>query len=329
MHARTFARSVEGELRQLPGVRHVAWSYGLPPRGGLRWEGDLISDLPGARVVNMTFGQYVVSPEFFSLYGIPIVRGRSFDESDPFTTVIVSERLARVLWPQVDPIGRTFRLKDDRSENSQQFQVVGLAREIHYPAIDSSLDGPEFYHPYKPVGTPMVSLRCEPGCPDAAAIRHRLASTHPAVRVQRAEPVDARYAAQLARPRAAAALAVTFAAIAVIAAAGGLFSVLSYAVSRRRREFGVRAALGASRRQIRGVVLRDALVVAASGLAIGSLFAAMLARALASIQYGVTPADPVSWSLVLALIALTTAVASWGPARAAATLDPMVLLREE
>ena len=134
---------------------------------------------------------------------------------------------------------------------------------------------------------------------------------------------------ELARPCAAAALAVTFATIAVVAAAGGLFSVLSYAVSRRRREFGVRAALGASRRQIRGVVLRDALVVAASGLAIGSFFAAMLARALASIQYGVTPADPVSWSLVLVLIVLTTAVASWGPARAAATLDPLVLLREE
>jgi putative ABC transport system permease protein len=319
----TLARTVEHELRHLPGVRQVAWSYGLPPRGAITSSGDWISDLPGAPPVNITVYRYVVSQEFFSLYRIPIVRGRSFGASDKFTTVIVSERLARMLWPEVDPIGRTFRLEEER------FQVIGLAREIHYPAIDSRLDGPEFYHPYTAVPTPMISLRCEPGCPDAAVIRHRLASTHPDIHVQNSGPVELHYAAQLARPRAAAALAVAFASIAVVAAAGGLFSVLSYSVSRRRREFGIRTALGASPHQIRRVVLRDALVVATSGLAIGTLFAAALARALGSLQYGVTPGDPLSWSLVLGLIALTTAVASWGPARAAATSDPLVLLRED
>jgi predicted permease len=318
------ARTIEDELRHLPEVRRVAWSYGLPPGGGMESWGDWITDLPGAPAVNAEVSRYVVSPEFFTLYGIPIVRGRGFHPSDNYATVIISERWARTLWPGVDPIGRTFRFE------KEQFQVIGIASEIHYPSIDSRRDGPEFYHPYTTaVGTPMVSLRCEPGCPDAAVIRHRLASTHPAVRVQSAEPVDVRYAAQLARPRAAAALAVTFAAVAVIAAAGGLFGVLSYAVGRRRRDFGIRAALGASRREIRCVVLRDAVIVAASGLAIGSLFAAVLARSIASLQYGVTPGDPFSWSFVLVLIALTTALASWGPARAAATLDPLVLLREE
>ena len=154
----------------------------------------------------------------------------------------------------------------------------------------------------------MASLRCEPGCPDAAVIRQRLASSHPAVTVQDASPLDRKYAAQLARPRAAAALALAFASIALLAAAGGLFSVLSYAVSRRRREFGV---------------------VAASGLAVGSLFGAAFARALASLQYGVTPLDPLSWSLVVGMVAVTIAAASWAPARAAATLDPLVLLRQE
>jgi predicted permease len=317
------SRTIEDDLRQLSGVRQMAWSYGLPPGGGMSSFGDWISDLPGTPAVNMEVSRYFVTQAFFSLYRIPIVRGRSFGASDKFTTVIVSERLAQMLWPEVDPIGRTFRLKEER------FQVIGLAREIHYPAIDSRLDGPEFYHPYTAVPTPMISLRCEPGCPDAAVIRHRLASTHPDVRVQNAGPVEFHYAAQLARPRAAAALAVAFASIAVVAAAGGLFSVLSYSVSRRRREFGIRTALGASPHQIRRVVLRDALVVSTSGLAIGTLFAAALARALASVQYGVTPGDPLSWSIVLGLIALTTTVASWGPARAAATSDPLALLREE
>ena len=120
-----------------------------------------------------------------------------------------------------------------------------------------------------------------------------------------------------------------FAAIGVVAAAGGLFVVLSYAVGRRRREFGVRAALGASRAEIRRVVLRDAVLVATAGVAIGSLFAAALARGLSSLQYGVTPGDPLSWSLVIVVIASTTGLASWGPAAAAARLDPLVLLREE
>jgi predicted lysophospholipase L1 biosynthesis ABC-type transport system permease subunit len=149
------------------------------------------------------------------------------------------------------------------------------------------------------------------------------------VRVQDAGAADRRYVEQVVRPRAAAALAVVFASIAVVAAAGGLFSVLSYSVGRRRREYGVRAAFGASPGQIRRVVWHDALVVAVSGLTIGVLFAAALARALASLQYGVTPEDPLSWSLVLGLIALTVAAASWAPARSAATVDPLVLLREE
>jgi len=318
------ARTLEEEFQHMPGVQQVAWSYGVPPGGGVTSSGDWISDRPGATPVNMTVARYIVSPEFFSLYGISIIRGRTFIPSDTPTNVIVSERLGQALWPGADPLGRTFGIE------GVVLHVVGVAREIHYPTLDSRADSPELYQPYKGVGnTEMVSLRCEPSCPQAAVIRHRLASTHPAVKVQDAGPVERAYAAELARPRAAAALAVAFAAVAVLAAAGGLFSVLSYAVSRRRREFGIRAALGASPNQIRRVVLRDGLLVATTGLAIGSLLAAALARGLASLQYGVTPYDPLSWAIVLGLIALTALGACWGPARAAARLDPQLLLREE
>jgi putative ABC transport system permease protein len=318
------ARALEEEFRQMPGVQQVAWSYGVPPRRGIQDSGDWISDRPGATPVQMEADRYIVSPEFFSLYGIPIVRGRAFSPSDGRSAVIISERMAQALWPSADPVGRTVRIE------TVALHVVGVAKEIHYPSMDPREDGPELYQRYtEAVYTPMISLRCAPDCPDAAVIRHRLASTHPTVKVQDAGPIERRYEAQLARPRATAALAALFAAVAVLAAAGGLFSVLSYAVGRRRRDFGIRAALGASRGQIRRAVLREGLLVATSGLAIGCLFAAALARALASLQYGVTPGDPLSWSIVLALIALTTVVASWVPARAAARLDPMVLLREE
>jgi len=318
------ARNLEEEFRQIPGVKQLAWSYGVPPRGGMIDSGDWISDLPSAIPVNMTVVRYIVSPEFFSLYGIPIIRGRAFIPGDTRTDVIVSERFAQALWPGADPLGRNFHLK------GVALHVVGVAREIHYPAIGSHVDSPELYQSMIGFGnTAMVSLRCGPNCPEAAVIRYRLASTHPSLKVTDAGPVERFYAAQLARPRATAALAVAFAAVAILAAAGGLFSVLSYAVSRRRREFGIRAALGASPDQIRRLVLRAGLLVAAIGLAIGSLLAAALARVLASLQYGITTYDPLSWSIVLGVIVLTTVGACWGPARAAGRLDPQMLMREE
>ena len=317
-------RTIEEELRRLPGVRQVAWSYGVPPRGGMTSFGDWISDVPGVAAYDVVFDRYVVSPQFFDLYGIPIVKGRTFTPIDKYGDVIVSERLAQTLWPDANPVGHTFRFM------KESFQVIGVAREIRLPAIDARLDRPEFYHPYTTTAsTPMVSVRCDPTCPDAAVIRYRLASTHPAVRVQDVRPADQDYAQQLARPRASAALAATFAVVAVIAAAGGLFSVLSYAVSRRRREFGIRTALGASRHEIRRVVLRDGIVITGAGLLLGTIFAAWLARALASLVYGISPGDPMTWSVVLVVLSFTTLAAAWMPASAAARLDPLVLLREE
>jgi putative ABC transport system permease protein len=115
----------------------------------------------------------------------------------------------------------------------------------------------------------------------------------------------------------------------VLAAAGGLFSVLSYTVARRRREFGIRTALGASPAQIGRLVLRDGTAVALTGLAIGAVGAWSLARALMSLQYGVTMNDPHTWGIVIGLLASTTAAASWRPARHAMLVDPVLLLREE
>jgi predicted permease len=316
--------AVEDELRQLPGVQRLAWSYGIPPGGGMTSFGDWVSDAMPSRPLNLVADRYVVGPDFFDLYEIPIFKGRTFAKDDPFTNVIISDEFAKLLWPSADPLGRTFRFE------KESFQVVGVAREIHLPAIDQRLDHPEFYHPYKTVAsTPMLSVRCIPRCPDIGVIRYRLASAHLGIEVQAARPVDREYARQLTRPRASAALAATFAGVALIAAAGGLFSVLSYAVMRRRREFGIRTALGASRRQIRKLVLGDAFVVGVMGLLLGSIFAVWLGRALGSLQYGISPADPITWIAVPVLLMVTVAVASWIPARTAARLDPLVLLRED
>lgn len=318
------ARTIEEQVRQLPGVQQVAWTYGLPPDGGAISFGNWQSDAPGAPIVDMVVNRYSVGPEFFGLYGIPLLRGRTVEPSDQPGAVVVGERLAGVLWPGLEPVGRTFSFQKER------FQVVGLVREIHHPSLDARIDRPEFYQPFAGVGSyAMMSIRCATTCPNAALVRQRIVATHPAVRVVDAQPLEDVYFEQLARPRAAAALGFAFAGVAVLAAAGGLFSVLSYAVGRRKREFGIRTALGASPAHIRRVVLRDGLAVALTGIAIGSVAAWSLGRALVSLQYGVTVADPVTWTFVLGVLGFTTILASWRPARQATRVDPVLLLRED
>jgi hypothetical protein len=265
-----------------------------------------------------------VGPEFFSLYKIPLLRGRTFAAADGRDAVIVGERLASTLWPGVDPIGRTFR------RESQLYHVIGLARETHYPTLEATNDRPEFYQRHAGVGSyASLSVRCGSDCPDPAVLRRQVAAVHPQLQVHEAGPLEAAYLEQQALPRATAALGVAFAVVALISAAGGLFSVLSYAVSRRRREFGIRAALGAAPAQLRRVIVRDGLTVALAGLALGGLFAALLSRGLAWLQYGVTPGDPLSILIVVATIGGTTLLAAWRPARAAACVDPARLLRED
>jgi predicted permease len=320
----TAARVIEERVRQIPGVQEVAWTYGLPPARASFSFGDWQSDAPGNPVVDMRVDRYKVGPEFFELYGIALLRGRTFETSDHQGSVVVGERLARALWPGLDPIGRTFSFEKER------FHVVGLAREIHYPSLDARIDRPEFYEPFAGVGSyAMMSIRCGATCPNTAVIRQQVMGTHAGIRVVEVQALEDVYFEQLARPRAAAALGFAFAGVAVLAAAGGLFSVLSYAVGRRKREFGIRTALGASPAQVRRVVLRDGFVVAMSGIAIGSVAAWSLGRALVSLQYGVTITDPLTWTVVLAVLGLTTLVASWRPARQAMRADPVLLLREE
>lgn len=320
----TAARVIEERVSHLPGVQHVAWSYGLPPDAGAISFGNWHADAPGNPVIDMNVDRYSVGRDFFALYGIPLLRGRTFEPSDPQGFVVIGERLARALWPGLDPIGRTFSFETER------FQVVGLVREINHPSLDARIDRPEFYEPFAGVGSyAMMSIRCGATCPSTAVIRQQILATHPAVRVANVRALEDVYFEQLARPRAAAALGFAFAGVAVLAAAGGLFSVLSYAVGRRKHEFGIRTALGASPNDIRRTVLREGFAVAMSGVAIGSVAAWLLGRALASLLYGVTATDLLTWTLVLAVLGVTTLVASWRPARQAMRADPVLLLREE
>ena len=319
------AQNIGDALRAIPSIRQVAFSFGAPPSGGGFSSGDSwVSDMPGASPQDLMVERYRVEPSFFELYGIPILQGRSFRPDDAVDAVIVGERLAKTLWPGVDPVGRSFRF------SKETFRVIGLTREIHLPAIDPLRDRPEFYQPL-PTGANRLtlSLRCHDACPDAAVIRRRIQEASPGATVWRVEVLDDLYLEQSARPRAAAALGFVFAAIAVLAAAGGLFAVLSYAVGRRRREFGIRLALGARPAAVRYLIFGDGLRIALAGLVIGGAASWWLARGIASMTYGVSPGDIWVWATVASVVTATTLLASWRPAARAGRVNPVTLLRED
>ena len=322
---RAIAATIVDSIRQLPGVERIAFSSGVPPGGGgIHFGDDWLPDGPDARPVSLIASSYNVGDDFFALYGIPLLRGRTFQPGDGPDRVIVGERMAALLWPNQDPVGRSFR------RGKEHLQVIGLVREVHFPSLEASRDRAEFYRPFVPGGSYVwLNVSCQLRCPDEAVVRKQIMAVVPGANVVRLGLLSEQYREELARPRAAAALAATFAVIAVLAAAGGLFSVLSYAVGRRRREFGIRTALGASPQQIRGLVLRDGARVAVLGVGAGIAASVALARVISSLQYGVTGFDPVTWTFVLGLLVATTLAASWRPARAAARVDPVTLLRED
>jgi predicted permease len=321
------AAALEDNIKQLPGVEKIALSTGLPPGGGATYfYDDWRGDGPDARPLHMVVRGYGVGPDFFELYGIPLLGGRTFQAGDGPDDVIVGERLAARLWPGQNPVGRTFHFNKER----QGGHVIGLAREIRFPSLEAYRDQPEFYQPFELGGSNVdMNIRCQGRCPEEAVVRRQVLATVPGATIVRLGLLSDRYREELARPRGAAALGSTFALIAVLAAAGGLFSVLTYAVGRRRREFGIRTALGASPAQIRRLVLRDGSGVAALGVGVGILASAALARVISAVEYGVTGLDPVTWGLVLGVLAATTMLASWRPAHRAMRVDPVALLREE
>jgi predicted permease len=325
------AAAVEDAVRTVPGVTAVSWSYGTPPRGNV-YSGEWTSDLPGVQPVNMLVYQFIVDRNFFDLYRVPVLRGRPFQPADDRTAVLVSERFAQALWPGQDPIGRRFTFAGSAPFENAQLQVIGLVRDIHFPSLERAIDDPEIYVPFSepaPNVLAMLSFRCEATCPAPAQLRRRLSAAHPGVNILDVEPPESRYLGQFVRPRAAATLGSAFAVTALIAAAAGLFSLFSQSVAYRRREFGIRTALGATPLHVRRLVWSEGLTVTLLGIALGAFASILLTRVLSSLLFDVATTDPMSWAIVAVTLAAAIAAAAWHPTRSAVRAAPVALLREE
>ena len=279
-----------------------------------------------------------VSPGYFDVLGLRLVRGRLLtaeDASGASHAVVVNERMAQRLWPNQDPVGKHLLDVDDAPvpavwNASKASVIVGVVRNAREGSLEGGFND-EVYLPMTPgreQAAMYVLLRSRTTPAETAAgLRRVVASIDSLVPVTRVRSMDEVVANSVAAPRALAVLLLGFGSLALVIGAVGVYSLISYIVSWRMREIGLRLALGAQKWQIVLAVVKQSLLLAGGGCVAGLLGAVALSRLLHSFLFEVSAVDPVTYCAVPLLMLVVALTAAWIPARRAAAVDPMVALR--
>jgi putative ABC transport system permease protein len=334
-----FFRELESRLSRLPGVEDLALSNSLPPSGSMQATFYSAIEVAGRPpVANGTGGMVgfrMVTPNYFPALGIHIVRGRPFTEEDRAPTdhpVILSETLAARMFPNQDPLGKMMRFSRLDSHGPWR-TIVGIAANVKNNGLTAEAD-PEFYIPWKDdpeasVRHAFVTFRTSLS-PETAVplVRGEIGGLDATAPVEFAT-MNTRIGKLTAGPRFDATLLSIFAAIGMLLAAIGLYGVVSFFVSQRTQEIGVRMALGANPRNIAKLVLLNVARWTAAGAAVGLLGSWFAARLLQSLLFQVPVHDPILLAAALLLLLVVALFAAWLPARRATRFDPMIALRHE
>jgi predicted permease len=324
-------------IRQLPGVVSVAGAMGMPTgdygsNGGyvLEGQGTMKSHVRQLSQANFSLS----GPAYFSTMGIPLVRGRDFTDGDRYGStpvVIVSEALVRQSFPDVDPIGRRLQCGLD-AESMTWMTVVGVVGNVRQDSPASpaaaALYMPLAQHPFR-ANEVQVAIRTQVD-PESliAPVKRIVSDMNPDV-ATKFTTMNAMLDESVADPRFRTTLALSFAGVALLLAIMGVYAVMSYVTAQRTGEFAIRAALGASRGEILGMVLRGAGQLAATGAAAGVVLALATGRVLANLLFGLTPTDMLTYVIVSALVLPAVLLAALRPALRASRTDPLVALRDE
>jgi putative ABC transport system permease protein len=323
---------IVARVSETPGVVHAGVGTSVPPnRSRARFTMNRAGvSGPGA---DYAVDAAAVTPRFFATLGVPLERGRFFTDADDAThppVAIMTAATARDLIGEGDPIGRNIELASTR-EGHVQATVVGIVGDIKYSGLDAAAGG-TIYRPFAQQSWPtLFVLARTSGDPTALLpqIRRTIGGVDRAVSIVSMNTIDGFIADATAQPRFRTFVLIGLASLAVALAAVGVYGVVAYAVSQRTTEIGIRMALGATRADVVGLVIRDAIGMAGAGLVAGVALSVLAARALGSLLYGVGPTDAASFiGSAIALVAVTMA-ATYMPARRAARVDPIVALRDE
>ncbi len=334
-------RRLLDQLQVAPGVQGAAVMSGLPPNRSpeaipTRIENHTAFD--GSPVEIIDYYQFVMG-DYFATMGVPIVAGRSFEPADaasPGRVVIVNETLANRIWKGRNPIGQ--RVRPNLSVaigfgGDSWHTVIGVAKDVKQGGVEKET-GTELYVSLDQLAmaapTMNVVLRTTLAPAGLSRTLERLVrDVDPAVPIVRLREMDEVFAESIRRPRLLAQLLGAFAGLALLLAAVGTYGVLSCMVTERRREIGVRIALGASRSSVIGLVMKQGLQATVIGVIVGVAGAFAVNRMIASLLFGVQPTDAATMAAVSATISTVAAFACWLPGWRASRLDPNVVLRAE
>jgi putative ABC transport system permease protein len=330
-----YARLLE-RVRAIPGVRSASLADHLPLGQIMRMQGVEIDGYEGPRAPSgmrgLPLDMALVGPDYFDAMGISVLSGRSFkntdDEKAP-PVVVINQQMSERFWPHQNPVGQFVTLMGSEGSRTRA-EIVGVVKTGKYASLG---EDPKsfFYRPllqeYEP-GAQLI-VRTAGDTPIIDALRHEVRALDPRMALVGVETLEQHMQLPLFPARAAGLLLGLFGLLALTLAIVGLYGVMSYSVSQRTREIGVRMALGAQRIDVVRLILGQGLRLTLTGMAIGVVCSVALTWVLRSVLYGISATDPVSFLAVAIVLTMVAAIASYVPARWATRVDPIRALRTE
>ena len=332
---RVFWEQLHERVRAVPGVEIVGSAGGVPFSGWDLQASFHVDGRPAAKQGEELVAHYQsVSPGYFRAIGVPLVRGRMLASADRDSSVrvaVINEALARREFPGQDPVGRRLKVGDADSRDPW-YTIVGVVGDFRHYRLPRPM-GPAVYFPLLARPSYSQTLVIRTGLADPASIegvvRAAIRALDPDVPAYQVQTFERMVSRSLWQPRLHGQVLGTFAALALLLAVVGVYGVISYAVAERAREFGVRMALGASRRQVMALVVRQGARLAALGAGIGLAAALALSRVVEALLHDVTATDPATFVAVPLGLAAVAVLASCVPALRATRVDPAVAIRGE
>jgi putative ABC transport system permease protein len=327
-----FHRQMLGRLESLPGVEAAGIINNLP-LGGIDINSYLWTEDDPSHKQTTSSGFRVVSPDYFRTMRIPLVKGRLFTEQDKEGSLpvgVISQRTAEELWPGADPIGKRVMSHND---NKQEWTtIIGVVGDVRHRGLDkrasADLYVPFAQRPFRAADVTVVMRTTAPPAGLIPAVREQVKAVNKNLPVEFA-PMEQVFSRSVAARRYNMLLLGVFAALALVLSVLGLYGVLSYTVSQSTREIGIRMALGAQPRDVLQIIIKQGMTLTLSGILVGVLAALLLTRLMASLLFGVTATDPLTYAVVSVLLIFVAVLACYIPARRATKVDPMIALRYE
>ena len=326
-----FIKELTASLEALPGVQDVAISDDFPIQGTDTHDYPEIEGRGAAPEDRILTGLHVINPRYFEAMGVRLVKGRAFTERDDAKgppVAIINEAMANIVWPNEEALGKRIRFGGPTMAWSE---IVGVVDNVKHDGLHLA-DSPHCYAPHLQQPWPFLAIAVRSRTNQAAllaSVRQAVRKIDPNMPIASPRPMEERMGEVLATRRLALALFSLFAVVGLLLAAVGIYGVMSYGVTQRTHELGLRIALGATSRNTLKLIIGQGMKLAALGIALGVGVALAVSRLMTNLLFGISASDPLTFVVIAFLLAFVALLACYIPARRATKVDPMVALRNE